>query len=54
MVNKVFLITGNKITAFITDEISLKFSSAASDTVDDFKEAFANDSNLHLQDLIHF
>lgn len=46
MVNKVFSITGNKISSLITDEISLKFSSSTSDSVDTFREAFAKKLSL--------
>ena len=46
MVDKVFSITGNKISAFITDENALKFSSATSNTVDTFREAFAKKLSL--------
>ncbi len=40
MLDKVFSITGNKISSFIADENSLKFSSATFDTVESFREAF--------------
>ena len=46
MVDKVFLITGNKISAFITDENSLKFSSSTSNTVDAFRSAFSKKLSL--------
>jgi hypothetical protein len=46
MVDKVFPITGNKISAFIIDENSLKFSSSTSDTVNTFREAFAKKLSL--------
>jgi hypothetical protein len=41
MIDKVFSVTGNKITSFIIDEDSLKLSSSTFETVDDFKLAFA-------------
>ncbi len=44
--DKVFSVTGNKISAFIADENSLKFSSSTSDTVEAFKEAFAKKLSL--------
>ncbi len=40
MIDKVFSVTGNKITSFIIDEDSLKFSSSTFETVDEFKLAF--------------
>jgi hypothetical protein len=40
MLNKVFLIRGNKISSFITDEDSLKFSSKRLDTIEEFHEAW--------------
>ena len=46
MVNKVFSITGNKISSFITDGNSLKFSSSTFETVDSFREAFAKKLSL--------
>jgi len=46
MVDKVFSITGNKISSFITDESSLKFSSATFDTVESFREAFTKKLSL--------
>jgi hypothetical protein len=46
MLNKVFSITGNKISTFITDEESLKFSSSTHNTVAEFKEAFAKKLSL--------
>jgi hypothetical protein len=46
MIDKVFLITGNKISTFITDQESLKFSSSTYDTVEKFKEAFAKNLSL--------
>jgi hypothetical protein len=46
MVDKVFSISGNKISAFILDENSLKFSSSSSETVDTFREAFAKKLSL--------
>lgn len=46
MVDKVFSITGNKISGFIVDENLLKFSSSTSDTVDTFKKAFAKKLSL--------
>lgn len=46
MVDKVFSISGNKISAFILDENSLKFSSSYSETVDTFREAFAKKLSL--------
>jgi hypothetical protein len=46
MVEKVFAITGNKISAFITDENSLKFSSSTSETIETFREAFAKKFSL--------
>jgi hypothetical protein len=45
-VDKVFSIQGNKLSAFIIDEESLKFSSANSDTFDSFKEAFSKKISL--------
>lgn len=46
MVDKVFSITGNKISTLIIDENSLKFSSSTSTTVENFKEAFAKKLSL--------
>jgi len=46
MVDKVFSITGNKISAFITDINSLNFSSSTSNSADTFKEAFAKKLSL--------
>lgn len=46
MIDKVFSITGNKVSAFIIDENSLKFSSSSSDTVDSFRETFAKKLSL--------
>jgi hypothetical protein len=46
MGDKVFSISGNKISAFILDENSLKFSSSSSETVDTFREAFAKKLSL--------
>ena len=46
MVDKVFLVTGNKISALFIDENSLKFSSSTSQTVEVFKEAFAKKLSL--------
>ena len=46
MLDKVFSITGNKISTLITDEHSLKFSSSTSTTVENFKEAFAKKLSL--------
>ena len=46
MIDKVFSITGHKISAFITDEESLKFSSSTYNTVEKFKEAFAKNLSL--------
>ena len=46
MVDKVFLITANKISAFITDENSLNFFSSTSNSFDTFKEAFAKKLSL--------
>lgn len=46
MIDKVFSITGNKISTLITDDNSLKFSSSTSDTVENFKEAFAKKFSL--------
>lgn len=47
MIDKVFLITGNKISAFIADEESLKFSSSTSDTnINNFRESFAKKLSL--------
>ena len=46
MVDKVFPITGNKISSFITDESSLKFSSATFETVESFREAFTKKLSL--------
>src|SRR5438128_2179958 len=46
MVDKVFSITGNKISSFITDESSLKFSSSKFDTVASFRQAFAKKLSL--------
>jgi hypothetical protein len=40
MIDKVFSITGEKISALIIDDDSLKFSSASADTIDAFREAF--------------
>jgi hypothetical protein len=40
MINKVFFISGNKISSLIADEESLKFSSDTYNTVETFKEAF--------------
>lgn len=40
MVDKVFSISGNKISSFITDEGSLKFSSQKFNTVSEFQEAW--------------
>ena len=40
MIDKVFSITGEKITALIIDDDSLKFSSSYADTVAAFREAF--------------
>lgn len=46
MLDKVFLITGNKVSSLITDENSLKFSSATAESVQSFKEAFAKKLSL--------
>ncbi|MBS1509791.1 MAG: hypothetical protein JST86_03070 [Bacteroidetes bacterium] len=46
MINKVFLITGNKLSAFITDESSLKFSSSKSHSVEEFEEAYGKKFSL--------
>jgi hypothetical protein len=46
MIDKVFSVTGNKISTLIIDEISLKFSSSTSNTVENFKEAFAKKLSL--------
>ncbi|GAB2819375.1 hypothetical protein [Ferruginibacter profundus] len=46
MIDKVFSITGNKISAFIADENSLKFSSSTADSVDTFRAAFAKTLSL--------
>ena len=46
MVDKVFLVTGNKISSLIADENSLKFSSSVFDTAESFKEAFAKKLSL--------
>lgn len=46
MVNKVFQVSGNKITAFITDETALKFSSSTAETVDAFRESFSKKLSL--------
>jgi hypothetical protein len=46
MIDKVFSITGEKISALIIDEDSLKFSSSWSDSVDAFREAFAKKISL--------
>lgn len=47
MLNKVFSIKGNKISSFISDDESLKFSSSKSErTIDSFKEAFAKKISL--------
>lgn len=46
MIDKVFPITGNKISAFIADHESLKFSSSTHNTVVDFNEAFTKKLSL--------
>ncbi len=49
MVDNVFSITGNKISAFITDENSQKFSSSSSHTVETFRESFAKKLSLAIK-----
>ncbi|MFN6091285.1 MAG: hypothetical protein ACK44N_02600 [Bacteroidota bacterium] len=46
MIDKVFSVTGNKISSFIIDGDSLKFSSSTFETVDEFKLAFAKKLSL--------
>lgn len=47
MLDKVFPISGNKISSFIADDDALKFSSSTSETtVDSFKESFAKKLSL--------
>ena len=46
MADKVYSITGNKIASLITDENSLKISSATFDTVESFQEAFIKKLSL--------
>ena len=46
MVDKVYSVSGNKISSAIIDENSLKFSSATFKTVDAFREAFAKKLSL--------
>ena len=46
MIDKVFSVRGNKISALILNENSLKFSSSTSNTVEVFKAAFAKNLSL--------
>jgi len=46
MTDKVFSITGNKISSFIIGENSLQFSSKKFDTIDEFRESWAKKISL--------